>query len=56
MLGMLVAGTANTVLIKISYETKGLNGHKFTHPFFQTFLMFMGEAACLIIYGAKTLY
>jgi drug/metabolite transporter (DMT)-like permease len=51
-LGMLITGTINTLTRKIQNDTKakGVDGtiHPFRHPFFQTFVMFIGEALCLI--------
>jgi hypothetical protein len=56
MLGMLISGTANTVLMKIQNETNGQNGKLFNHPFVQCAIMFIGELLCLGVYGAKLLY
>ena len=63
MLGMLIAGTANTILTKwqnclpgvpgIAYDGKPM---KFTHPYVQSANMFLGEMLCLVFYGAKLLY
>jgi drug/metabolite transporter (DMT)-like permease len=55
VLGMLVTGTLNTIVKKLQNESiaDGIHGdpHKFTHPWFQTWVMFIGEALCLIAYG-----
>ena len=47
--GMLILGTANTLIGKLMDLTKG-NGHLFSHPYFQTALMFLGEFFCLLFY------
>jgi hypothetical protein len=45
-LGMLITGTLNTLTRKLQNDTKakGVDGtvHLFRHPFFQTFVMFIG--------------
>jgi drug/metabolite transporter (DMT)-like permease len=46
---MLLTGSCNTILNKILNEMESLD-KKFTHFFFQTFLMFIGETICLIAY------
>jgi len=50
--GMLISGTINTVAKKFQNESCaiGLEGdsHQFTHPWFQTLIMFIGEALCLL--------
>lgn len=68
MLGMLIAGTANTILTKWQNSLVGLplpppfGEHKpgelakFTHPYVQSANMFLGEMLCLAFYGAKLLY
>ena len=63
MLGMLLSGTGNTILMKIQNLTYGLtlpsdpkDPMPFTHPFVQCAIMFMGELLCLIVYGCKLLY
>ncbi|KAK0042295.1 solute carrier family 35 member F6-like isoform X1 [Biomphalaria pfeifferi] len=58
MLGMLVTGSINTLTKKIQlqciaegykYENStSWEPHKFNHPWFQTWLMFIGETTCLI--------
>jgi len=55
MLAMLLTGTANTILMKMQNLTV-VSGDKFSHPFVQCTIMFIGEFMCLGIYGAKTLY
>ena len=52
MLGMMIAGSTNTIL------TKSQNGiisenYEYKHPFCQCFMMFMGEFCCLGAYGIK---
>jgi len=56
MLGMLMFGTANTILMKVQNKTPGKDGVKFNHPFVQCAIMFIGELFCLIAYGGKLLY
>lgn len=58
MLGMLVTGSINTLTKKVQlqcisegyhYENStSWEPHKFNHPWFQTWLMFIGESTCLI--------
>jgi len=51
---MLFFGTCNTVLMKMQDDTVvGSAGQKFNHPYFQCAVMFVGEFACLVMYGAK---
>ena len=51
---MLFFGTCNTVLMKMQDDTVvGSAGQKFNHPYFQCAVMFVGEFACLALYGAK---
>jgi hypothetical protein len=49
---MLFSGTVNTVAKKFQNESCsiGLQGdsHQFTHPWFQTMVMFLGETLCLL--------
>lgn len=60
MLGMLIAGTGNTILMKIQNLTPGEQKQglpkNFTHPFVQCAVMFIGELLCLVAYGAKIAY
>jgi hypothetical protein len=55
MLGMLITGSANTILMKLQDDTSS-NGNIFNHPFFQCAVMFLGESLCLVFYGIKLLY
>ena len=52
--GMLITGSLNTLTKKAQNQSsaRGIFGesHKFNHPWFQTLLMFYGEAICLIVY------
>ena len=48
--GMLVFGTANTIIMKLADMTKS-DGEYFTHPYFQCALMFSGELLCLGFYA-----
>lgn len=55
MVGMLVSGTANTLLMKFQVMQTVPSGHghapvQFNHPFFQTMLMMFGELLCLGVY------
>ena len=66
MLGMLIAGTANTVLTKWQNCLPGVvevgkldykgDPYTFTHPYVQSANMFLGELLCLGLYGIKLLY
>lgn len=50
--GMLITGAINTVVKKLqnNWTAPGLNPrpHKFEHPWFQTFVMFIGEFLCML--------
>eukprot|EP01129_Flabellula_baltica_P004123 TRINITY_DN1407_c0_g1_i1.p1 TRINITY_DN1407_c0_g1~~TRINITY_DN1407_c0_g1_i1.p1 ORF type:complete len:417 (+),score=79.18 TRINITY_DN1407_c0_g1_i1:25-1251(+) len=62
--GMLITGSANTVLSKILYDYGNASGccgytvygtpntepHSFQHPWFQTWVMFVGELLCIVPY------
>jgi len=52
MAGMLVTGSANTLIQKYQNDTIALNNY-FTHPYFQTAIMFSGELSVFIAYGVK---
>lgn len=64
MLGQLITGSANTILMKVqdgtlSYDPIGRPGQgpfPFTHPYWQCAVMFAGEALCLVAYGIKCLW
>lgn len=58
MLGMLVTGTINTVFLKLQNLSTYFNKEQdrdleFNHAFFQTFVMFIGEFLCLLVYGIQ---
>eukprot|EP00350_Pseudokeronopsis_sp_OXSARD2_P001375 CAMPEP_0170558574 /NCGR_PEP_ID=MMETSP0211-20121228/36248_1 /TAXON_ID=311385 /ORGANISM="Pseudokeronopsis sp., Strain OXSARD2" /LENGTH=198 /DNA_ID=CAMNT_0010870647 /DNA_START=17 /DNA_END=613 /DNA_ORIENTATION=+ len=60
MTGMLLTGSANTILLKIQDETSAAapnNGYPeeelFVQPFLQTLIMFLGELLCLGFYFGK---
>lgn len=60
MLGMLLAGSANTILTKWQNCLPGVPGEDargkpmvFTHPYVQSANMFLGEMLCLALYGVK---
>lgn len=55
MLGMLVFGSMNTIVLKYQDNTHAL-GQLFTHPYLQTAIMFLGEFVCMGLYVGKTLY
>jgi len=55
MLGMLLSGTANTILMKIQNQTPVGGGKTFNHPFVQCAIMFVGELMCFGVYGIKLL-
>ena len=55
MLGMLITGSANTIMGKIQNQTPGENGVLFKHPYVQCTVMFIGELLCLVAYGVKLL-
>lgn len=52
-LGMLFAGTVNTITCKYTFQRISL-GHNFTHPFVMTTFMFAGEALCIVWYYLST--
>ncbi len=60
MLGMLISGTANTILMKVQNlspaEPIDKKDKIFNHPFLQCAVMFIGELLCLGVYGAKLLW
>jgi hypothetical protein len=63
MFGMLMTGTANTILMKIQNLTEGdqkpgdiKHPMYWQHPFVQCAVMFIGELLCLGAYGIKVLY
>lgn len=47
---MLVSGTCITIIVK-SMDMLKINGERFSHPYFQAFSMFIGEAMCLVVYS-----
>eukprot|EP01124_Arcella_intermedia_P025513 TRINITY_DN4571_c0_g1_i1.p1 TRINITY_DN4571_c0_g1~~TRINITY_DN4571_c0_g1_i1.p1 ORF type:complete len:388 (+),score=56.82 TRINITY_DN4571_c0_g1_i1:11-1174(+) len=58
--GMLITGTLNTIAANSQNKTTsiGIDGFlkPFKHPFVQTFLMFLGEASCLIALSVFNCY
>ena len=52
MVGMLLTGSANTLIQKYQNDSVAL-GNYFTHPYFQTAIMFAGELSVFIAYGVK---
>ena len=60
MLGMLIAGSANTIIMKIQNLSPGEQSpdlpKKFNHPYFYCAVIFIGELLCLVAYGVKELY
>ena len=60
MVLMLAFGTCNTVIMKMQDDTvvgtySDGSPKKFTHPYFQCAVMFVGEFTCMIMYGMKRL-
>jgi hypothetical protein len=53
MIGMLVFGAANTLVMKYMDNTVVGNGQLFNHPYFQGIIMFTGELMCLFVYFIK---
>ena len=57
MIGMLIFGTANTVILKKQDDfvtgTKEGAALTFNHPYFQCLNMFIGEFVCLFVYIGK---
>lgn len=56
MVGMLLTGTLNTIILKMQNLQTYYNEDKdkqmvYNHPFFQTFNMFIGELCCLAVYA-----
>jgi drug/metabolite transporter (DMT)-like permease len=68
MVGMLIAGTLNTLLTKwqnnevglpefvLFGKYKGIKLQTFTHPYVQSANMFIGELLCLFVYFGKLIY
>ena len=54
-LGMLVAGTANTVTCKAALSTVSLNA-PFNHPFVMSGCMFCGEIMCLVWHNCQAAF
>ena len=55
MLGMLITGSANTLIQKYQNDTIA-DGNYFTHPYFQTAIMFAGELSVFLAYGVKKMW
>ena len=49
MLGMLLFGTASTLVLKTMNEQR-VKGHDFNHPYLMTATMFLGETFCLAFF------
>ena len=68
MVGMLIAGTLNTLLTKWQNNEVGVKKfvefgpdkdkkyQTFTHPYVQSANMFIGELLCIFVYIGKLLY
>jgi hypothetical protein len=59
MLGMLICGTMNTLVMKYQDDTETtIDGitNTFTHPYLQSAFMFVGELSCFGLLGIKRLY
>ena len=52
MLGMLLTGSANTLIQKYQNDESS-DGNLFTHPYFQTWVMFLGELSVFGAYAVK---
>ena len=52
MIGMLLTGSANTLIQAYQNDTVS-DGNYFTHPYFQTAIMFAGELSVFMAYGVK---
>ena len=52
--GMLLTGTANTLILKmqnfIPTEYNGTHYDDWNHPFFQALIMFIGESCCMVVF------
>lgn len=55
MVGMLISGTSNTLVLKYQDNTVAA-GHPYMHPFLQTAFMFFGEFICLGVFQLKRAY
>ena len=53
MLLMLVSGSLNSILTKLLFELSA-DGMPYRHPYFITYLMFIGEALCYLVYMTET--
>lgn len=56
MIFMLLFGAMNTLVMKAMDDSvldEGPPKRKFTHPFFQGAIMFLGEFTCLFVYFLK---
>lgn len=60
MVGMLITGTCNTLVMKaqdevvVGFDEKTQKNIKFTHPYFQACNMFIGEFCCMGAWAVKT--
>ena len=52
MTGMLITGSANTLVLKWQDDTYS-ECNQFTHPYFQGMIMFLGEFTCWIFFFVK---
>ena len=55
MIGMLLSGSANTLVQKYQDQSVAA-GNLFTHPYFQTLIMFTGELTVFGVYGIKKMW
>jgi hypothetical protein len=57
VVGMLVSGTMNTLSKRFQNKSSALGdtgeSHEFKKPWFQTLIMFMGEALCLLAFAVS---
>mmetsp|Transcript_11349 Transcript_11349/g.15267 ORF Transcript_11349/g.15267 Transcript_11349/m.15267 type:complete len:350 (-) Transcript_11349:262-1311(-) len=52
MVSMLIFGSANTIIQSLQNQAEGDKNY-FTHPYFQTAIMFTGEFSVFLAYGVK---
>ena len=64
MIGMLLTGSCNTIILKVQNQTQGAQevgdpnypNQKYTHPFIQSAILFTGCFICFIPYYLKVAY
>lgn len=53
---MLIAGTSNTIFLKLQIETLDNDGNRFKHPYFNSINVFGGASVSIIIYAIYKKY